>query len=185
MQTKWPTNAGTQVWVPSPSERLQSPSISSFLSRSGFSRWQNFLWFSQVANFLWFFQVAKFFDHLSIWSLVQNFVLYIQVHYSLLPFFVIYSVGARIHSWLGGLLCSPKRGAFSWSDCFDLLCIDLFICVDLLCLDLLWLTLCWFGWWLKIDDLATLQTVPCKGRPVWGNQDGAARHGGWIVQHFD
>ena len=71
------------------------------------------LWFFQVANFLWFFQVAKFFDHLSIWSLVQNFVLYIQVHYSLLPFFVIYSVGARIHSWLGRLLCSPKRGAFS------------------------------------------------------------------------
>ena len=89
------------------------------------------LWFFQVANFLWFFQVAKFFDHLSIWSLVQNFVLYIQVHYSLLPFFVIYSVGARIHSWLGRLLCSPKRGAFSWSDCFDLLCIDLYIFVYL------------------------------------------------------
>ena len=173
MQTKWPTNAGTQVWVPSHSERLQSPSISSFLSRSGFSRWQIFSDFPRWQNSLIIYQSR---------ASSRN----IQVYYSLLPFFfVIYSAGARIHSWLGGLLCSPKRGAFSWSGCFDLLCIDLFICVDLLCLDLLWLTLCWFGWWLKIDDLVTLQTVPCKGRPVWGNQDGTARHGGWIVQHFD
>ena len=126
---------------------------------------------------LWFFQVAKFSlifpGGKILWSFInleprpELCTLYSSPLFTF-ALFVIYSVGARIHSWLGRLLCSPKRGAFSWSDCFDLLCIDLFICVDLLCLDLLWLTLCWFGWWLKI-------LRPCKQSPAKVDQCGETK----------
>ena len=40
--------------------------------------------------------------------------------------------GAGIHSWLGGLLCSAKRGAFSWSD-FRICFVLIFISVHLRC----------------------------------------------------
>ena len=103
---------GMQALAPSHSERLQSPSISSSLSHYGFSRCQNLL--NQTSlNFEPCFlgdgdkvncgECHHYVYRLCLWNLEFIF-LYFNFHCFAL--FVISSVGARIHPWVGRLLCS-------------------------------------------------------------------------------